>query len=61
MPLIEPPISANGNPHQVHLVQRQPESPDRALEDRSEGDIEGKILLPENRACLSRLFLALFR
>jgi hypothetical protein len=32
MTLVEPPITLNWNPHQIHLIQRNPKRPHRACQ-----------------------------
>src|SRR5213078_4488359 len=38
MPFVEPPGARDRNPHQVHLIERDPERADGALEDGRECD-----------------------
>ncbi len=40
VPLVQPPASNHGNPEQVELVERDPASANRALEDRRVRDVE---------------------
>ena len=49
----------DGNPHQVQLVQRDPERADRPLQDRGERDVECKSLGLEQLTGLFGLGLAL--
>ena len=50
MPLIEPPVPLDRNPHQIHLIQRQPQRADRSFEHRRIRLVEGEALLFENFA-----------
>ena len=61
MPFIEPPVALDGNPHQVHLVQRDPQSAYRALQHGCEGHVEVISLLLQCTAGLRGLFSALLR
>src|SRR5512139_1173069 len=42
VPLVETPALDNRYPHKVHLLQHEPEGPDRPLQHRSVRNIEGK-------------------
>jgi hypothetical protein len=45
--LVESPAPLDGNPHQVHLFERNPERLDRPFENGSESDVELVALGPE--------------
>ena len=49
VPLVQPPVPQHRNPHQVHLVEHNPESPDGALQDRGVGNVESTGPLPGAR------------
>ena len=40
MSFVEPPGTMHRYPHQVHLIQNEPERPDSSLENGSESDIK---------------------
>src|SRR5882672_5368047 len=40
MALVQTPAAVHRDPHQIHLLEDDPESPDRALEDGGVGDVE---------------------
>ena len=57
MAFIQPPGPDHGNPHQVHIIQRDPKGADRPFEQGGEGDIKGKsACLQEFRAFPGFLF-----
>ncbi len=43
VPLVEAPGAMHRDPHQVHLVERDPQRADGAFEDRRVGDIEREV------------------
>ena len=47
MALVEAPVALYRDPHEIHTVEDEPESPYRALQDRSEGDIEDEALFTQ--------------
>jgi len=51
MTLVEPPITVNWNPHQIHLIQRNPKRPHRACQQMSKRYVEDVTLFPEQLAC----------
>ena len=57
--LVEPPRMLDGDPHQVQLIQRDPERADRPLQDRRERDVEREPLGLEQLSGLLGLGLAL--
>ena len=59
VPLVEPPRVLHGDPHQVQLVQGDPQGADRPLEDRRERDVERESLGLEQLAGPLRLGLPL--
>src|SRR5208282_1365231 len=59
MAFVEAPVVVDRNPHQVHLVEHQPERADGALEDGGERAIKLESCRVQNAAGLSRLALTL--
>ena len=55
MPLVQLPMAADRNPHQIHFFKHQPQRLDRPALQRREGEIEMKPLRPQQRARGSRL------
>jgi hypothetical protein len=58
---IEVPIANDGNPHQVHLVEDDPERADGALEDGCVGEVEFEALGLEQLPCLGGFAASGFR
>ena len=46
MALVEPPGVLDRQPHQVHLVEHDPEGPDRPFQHGDIGEVEGELLAP---------------
>jgi hypothetical protein len=58
MPLVQSPIPVDGNPHQFHLVEQQPQGPYRTLQYGSERDVKRKPVLFQATAGILPLFSA---
>ena len=59
VPLVETPAPMDGNPHQVHLFENQPQGLDSPREHRGIGEVEGVPFLLEHAAGLDRFLDAL--
>ena len=57
--LVQAPAALDGQPHQVHLVEDDPERADRALQHRDERDVERDALGLEQPTGFARLFAPL--
>ena len=58
MPLVQSPIPVDGDPHQIHLVEQDPQGPYRTLQHGSKRDVERKPVLFQATTGLLRLFPA---
>ena len=54
--LVQPPRLVHRDPHQIHVVERDPQRANRALQDRRVGEVEGVAAFLEQPAGLVRLF-----
>src|SRR5262245_53937567 len=61
MAFIEPPGADDGEPHQVHRVEHDPQGSDGSLQDGGEGEVEGEALLAAHLPSGSGLLPALLR
>ena len=61
MALVQAPVVLDRDPHQLHLVEDQPERADRAHEHRRECDVEREARVRERTARCLRLVAALGR
>jgi hypothetical protein len=61
MPFIEAPVMLDGNPHEIHFIEHDPEGTDRPLKNGSESDIKGISLSLEKPPCVARFLNAPFR
>ena len=50
MTFVQTPVSTHGQPYLIHLIEGNPQSPDRPLKNRSVGFIKNKPVLLENLA-----------
>jgi hypothetical protein len=56
--LVQPPGALHRYPHALHLIEHDPERADRALEHRSEGDVDRQMLAHQLAAGLGCLAAA---
>src|SRR5687768_18007594 len=61
MTFVQAPAAANGNPHEVELVERNPERTNRSLQQRRIGDIESQSLGLQQPSSVSRFLPAFVR
>jgi hypothetical protein len=58
MPFVQSPIPMDGNPHQIQLVERDPQSPNGALQNGRERYVESHPLFFQRTSGLLRLYSA---
>ena len=56
MSLVEPPRSLHRDPHQIHVVEYDLQSPNRALEHRSKSHIESEPVVKQQFSCVVGFF-----
>src|SRR5271157_1487432 len=61
MSFVKPPVALNRNPHEVHLIQYDPQCAYRPFQQRGEGDVEGISLVLKRETRLLGLLSALVR
>ena len=58
MSFVQSPITVNGDPHQIHIVEHNPQCPNGPLQDGRDRDVERKPMFFQGTGGLPHLFPA---